>query len=212
MIQKTHAQVTVTVEPDTILAGDQETKIIVSPAKAEMNLNCVSRKGGGNFSDFKVVQSAGGNVSQANFSSPFPGEIEIDVLDGKYTKLGQTSVTVVAPTITVMEETMVNNINWKDKSMPLMVRVTDHRDHPIMTAKLKCKLFEIVNKKAVATTSKVSDFALKGDYYEATITGLKDASYKIEVIDMNHLEAFDNLDNPENPHPSTIIEGLNITF
>ncbi len=207
--QMTNAQATVKIEPDTILAGDQEAKITVTSAKTDVNLNCVSRKGGGNFSDFKTIQGVG---SQATFTSPFPGEVEIEVLDGKFTKIGQTSVTVVAPTLTVLEETMVNNINWQNKSMPLMVRVTDHRDRPVKTAKLKCKLSEIVGKKVVATTSKVSDFVLKDDYYEATITGLKDASYKIEVIDMNHIEAFDNLDNPDNPHPTTVIEGLNISF
>ena len=206
------AQATVKVEPDTILAGDHEAKIIVSSAKTDANLNCVSRKGGGNFSDFKVVQTAGGNVNQASFTSPFPGEVEIEVLDGKYNKIAQTNVTVVAPVLTVLEESMVNNINWQTKSMPLYVRVTDHRDRLVKTAKLRCKLSEIVNKKVVSTTSKVTEFVLRDDYYEATITGLKDASYKIEVSDLNHMEAFDNLDNPDNPHPSTVIEGLNISF
>jgi hypothetical protein len=206
------AQAVVKVEPDTILAGDQEAKITVSSSKMETNLNCVSRKGGGNFSDFKIIQTAGGSVNQASFTSPFPGEVEIEVLDGKYNKIGQTSVTVVAPVLTVLEESMVNNINWQDKSMPLYVKVTDHRDRLVKTAKLRCKLSEIVNKKVVATTSKVTEFVLRDEYYEATITGLKDASYKIEVSDLNHMEAFDNLDNPDNPHPSTVIEGLNISF
>lgn len=211
-----NAQVKVIMEPDTILAGDQEAKIIVSPAKAELNLNCVSRKGGGNFSDFKTVQSANGSVSQATFTSPFPGEVEIDVLDGKFNKIGQTSVTVVAPNVTVLEEQSVNNIDWKNKTMPLYVRVTDHRDQTVKNAKLKCKLSEIVgsgkDKKIVASTSKVSEFVLKGDRYEATVSGLKDASYRIEVTDLNHLEAFDSLENPDNTHPSTVIEGLNISF
>ena len=206
------AQATVKVEPDTILAGDQEAKITVSAAKIDAGLNCVSRKGGGNFSDFKVVQSASGTVNQASFTSPFPGEVEIEVLDSKFNKIGQTSVTVVAPVLTVLEESMVNNIDWQSKSMPLYVKVTDHRDRLVKTAKLRCRLSEIVNKKVVSTTSKVTEFVLREDYYEATITGLKDASYKIEVSDLNHMEAFDNLDNPDNPHPSTVIEWLNISF
>ncbi|MBL7958682.1 hypothetical protein JNL27_00445 [bacterium] len=206
------AQFTVKVDQDTILAGDQEAKIIVSPSKGEANLNCVSRKGGGNFSDFKTVQSTEGSVSQATFTSPFPGEVEIDVLDGKFNKIGKTNITVVAPTITVMEEKSVNSIDWQNKTMPLYVRVTDHRDNLVKTASLKCRLTEIVGKKVVSTTSKVTEFVLRADYYEATITGLKDASYRLEVIDVNHLEAFDALDNPDNPHPSTVIEGLNISF
>ena len=209
---RANAQSTVRVDQDTILAGDQEAKIIVSPAKTEAGLNCVSRKGGGNFSDFKTVQSDNGTVSQATFMSPFPGEVEIDVLDAKFNKIGKTSVTVVAPTVTVLEEKSVNSIDWQNKAMPLYVRVTDQHDKLVKTAKLKCKLSEIVGKKVVATTSKVTDFVLRDDYYEATITGLKDASYRVEVIDVNHLEAFDSLDNPDNPHPSTVIEGLNISF
>lgn len=206
------AQFTVTIDQDTILAGDQEAKIMVSPAKADANLNCVSRKGGGSFSDFKTAQTANGNVNQAGFTSPFPGEVEIEVLDGKFNKIGQTNITVVAPAITVLEEKMVNSIDWQNKTMPVYVRVSDHRDRLVKTAKLRCKLSEIVGKKAVASASKVSEFVLRDEYYEATITGLKDASYRLEVIDDNHLEAFDNLDNPNNVHPSTVIEGLNISF
>jgi hypothetical protein len=205
------AQYTVKCEQDTILAGEGEAKIDVSPAKANAGFSCVARKGGGTFSEFKQVESAGGSVSQATFTSPFPGEVEVEVMDSKYNKIGKTTLVVVAPTVEILEQESLDKFNGGLKTMPLYVRVKDNRGRLIKTAKLVCKLSEIVNKKSVATTSKVTEFVLRENYYEAELSGLKDAAYKVEVMDVNHLEAFDKAENADLAHPSSVIEGLNIS-
>lgn len=202
----------VTIEPDTIVAGDGEAKVRVFMTRPTLDLNCAARKGGGTFSEFKTVQTSNGSASEVTFSSPFPGEVDIDVLDNKFNKVGFANVTVVAPEVTILEEKSLDQFNAAAKSMPLFVSVTDHRGRFLKTAKLVCKIHEIVNKKAVATTTKVSEFVLRDGYYEAYISGLKDASYKIEVIDEGHLEAFDRSDNRDFAHPSSVIEGLNISL
>ncbi|NUM79841.1 hypothetical protein HUU42_03465 [bacterium] len=212
MVSSARAQYSVKVEPDTILAGEEQAKITVSTDKTNLNLNCVARKGGGNFSDFKLVATGSGQVNQATFETPFPGEVQIEVLDGKFNKIGVGDVTVVAPIVEIMEQESLDRFDGRSKSMPLMVRVVDHRGQFVKTAKLTCKISEIVNKKTVASSAKVTDFVLRDTYYEAAITGLKDASYKVEVTDVNHVEAFDKADNPDNAHPSAVIEGLNITI
>ena len=206
------AQLQVKAEPDTILAGDQEAKIIVSTNKSTADFSCAARKGGGTFSEFKTVQTSAGAAGQVIFKSPFPGEVEIDILDNKYNKVGGVTVVVVAPEVTILEEKSLDKFDAGAKTMPLLVKVTDQHGRFVKTAKLVCKLSELVNKKSVATTSKVSEFVMRDDFYEAAITGLKDASYKLEVIDEGHLEAFDRADNRDNANPAAVIEGLNISI
>lgn len=206
------AQYSVTIEPDTILAGEAEARIIVQTSRTDLGLNAVARKGGGNFTDFKIHQSESGTVQQASFTSPYAGEVLIEVLDGKFNKLGSGIVYVMAPIVEIMEEESLNQFNGRAKSMPLMVRVVDHRDELVKNAKLICRLSEKQGNKFGPTTTKVSAFEFKGTHYEAQITGLRDASYKVEVVDLAHWEAHDKADNPDDPHPIAVIEGLNITI
>lgn len=206
------AQYTVQVDKDTILAGEETVTISVSPAEANLGLFCVSRKGGGNFSDFKLVQTADGAVLQATLSTPFPGEVSIDVLDVKFNKIGSANVYGASPTLEILEQECYDRIDFASKSMPMIVRVTDHRGQPVRNATLVCKLSEIVNKKSVPTDAKVSAFVWRDGRYEATISNLKDASYKVEVFDTSHLEIFDKAENPDNPYPAAIIEGMNVSF
>ncbi len=206
----------VTVDRDTILAADEEVKITVFTGKSDVNFSCAARKGGGTFSEFKVVQTPSGQGIQTVFKSPYPGETEIEILDVKYNKVGFTDVTVVAPKVEILEEQSLDKYNEQGgvalnaRIFPVLVRVTDHRGQSIKTAKLSCKLQEIVNKKFVSTQSKVTEFVWREDHYEGNITNLKAASYRIEIFDDAHLDAYDKADNPDYPHPSTLIEGLNI--
>jgi len=209
---KSYSQYVVKIEPDSIMAGEGDATISVLTDKKDLNLSCIARRGGGSFTDFKVVQTSAGTVNQAIFRSPFPGETEIEVMDTKFNKVGKCVVTVIAPIIQILEQESLDKINWKDKSMPLMVKVTDPHGNAVRSAKLVCKLTEIINKKFVATATKASEFTFMEDHYEATISGLKDASYRVEVTDMGHLESHDKAEDPDNPHPSVIIEGLNISF
>jgi hypothetical protein len=205
-------QYQVTVEPDSILCVEGQAKITVNTAQSNLDLNCIAKKGGGEFSDFKVIETADGRVNQAVFSSPFPGEVNIQVLDGKYTKIAEVTVTVIAPIIEILEDKMYDSINAQNKSMPLIVSVKDPKGNPISTAKLTTKISEIVNKKPVATNTKISEFLYQNGLYIARITNLKDASYKVEVYDENHYESFEKATNPDNPHPGTVIEGMNVAF
>lgn len=205
------AQLSVKISVDTVLAKDQEAKIIVTPGKQNVDYTCVARKGGGDFSDFKYYEGPDGPYNEATFTSPFPGDTEIDVLDGKFNRVGRVTINVAAPSLTILEEEMINNIKWQDKTMPVIVQVFDQREQPIKTAKLQARLSEIVGRKTKATTSKVTDFRLEGDRYVATITGLVDASYKLEVFDEAHLQQFDLVES-DHPYPSAVIEGLNISF
>ncbi len=205
------AQYTVTCEQDTILAGEGEAKINVSPGKANSGFSCIARKGGGNFSEFKQVETANGTVSQTTFSSPFPGEIDVEIVDNKYNKIGKTTLVVVAPTVLILEQQSLDLFNGPSKTMPLFVKVLDNRGVLIKTAKLVCRLSEIVNKKAVPTSSKASGFVLRDNYYEAELSGLKDAAYRVEVMDLSHLESFDKAENGDDAHPSSVIDGLNIS-
>jgi hypothetical protein len=205
------AQFTIRCEQDTILAGEGEAKIDFAPAKANSGFSCVARKGGGSFTEFKQVETPKGTVSQSIFSSPFPGEVEIEVIDAKFVKIGKAILVVVSPTVQILEQESLDKFNGGAKTMPLYVKVLDQRGQLVKTAKLICRLSEIVGKKNVATASKVSEFVLREDYYEAEISALRDASYKVEVIDLNHLEAFDKSENPDEAHPSAVIEGLNIS-
>ncbi len=206
----------VTVQPDTILAVDGEALINIFSGKTDLNYSCLAHKGGGTFSEFKLVQTASGQAAQVVFRSPFPGEVEFDIVDAKFNKIGSGNVTVAAPKVEILEEKSLDryseqgNVALGSRIFPLLVKVTDHNGHPIKTAKLFCKLQEIVNKKFVSTTTKASEFKWVDDHYEATMTGLKAASYRIEVIDEAHLESYDRADNRDYPHPSALIEGLNI--
>lgn len=206
------AQYAVSIEPDTILAGEAEARILVQTNRTDLGLNAVARKGGGHFTDFKIHQLESGTVQQATFTSPYAGEALIEVLDGKFNKLGSGIVYVTAPIVEIMEEESLNQFNGRSKSMPLMVRVIDHRDEIVKNAKLICRLSEKQGNKFGPTTTKVSAFEFKGTHYEAQITGLRDASYKVEVVDLAHWEAHDKAENPDDPHPMAIIEGLNITI
>lgn len=207
-----HAQYSVRIEPDTILVGEEEAQIIVQANRSDLGLNAVARKGGGMFTDFKAVESESGTYQQATFTTPFAGEIMIEVLDGKYNKLGSGTIIALAPTLVIMEEESLNRFDGRAKSMPLMVKVTNHRDEVVKNAKLKCRLSEKQGNKFGPTATKISEFEFKGTHYEAMITGLRDASYKVEVVDMAHWEAHDKADNPDDPHPMVVIEGLNISI
>jgi hypothetical protein len=203
---------TVKADRDTILAGEEEVRLTVAPGDPNMGLFCIARKGGGNFTDFQNLQKDDGVLNEAIFTTPFPGEVVIDVLDKKFNKLGTVTVYAAAPTVEILENESYDRIDFATKSMPLVVRVLDHHGKPVKNASLVCRLHEIVAKKPTATTSKVSAFVLKGDRYEATISGLKDASYRVEVFDAAHLEIFDRAENPDNPHPAAVIEGMNVSF
>lgn len=207
-----NGQYKVSVSPDSILCVEGQAKITVNTIQTNLDLHCVARKGGGDFSDFKIVESADGRVSQAVFSSPFPGDVLIQVLDGKNTKIGEVTVTVVSPLIEVLEDKMYDSIDARTKSMPLIVSVKDPQNKPISNAKLVTKIFEIVNKKPVASTAKITPLVYSNGLYYARITNLKDASYKLEVYDENHYESFEKALNPDNPHPGTVIEGMNVSF
>lgn len=206
-----NAQFTVKIDADTVLSTDQEAKIIITPGKQGADYTCVARKGGGDFSDFKYYEGPDGPYNEATFKSPFPGDTEVDVLDGKFNRIGRVTVNVAPPTLVILEEDMINNIDWQKKSMPIIVQVLDHREQPIKTAKVKARLSEIVGRKTQATKSTVTDFKLEGDRYVASILGLVDASYKLEVYDEAHLQSFDQVET-DHPYPSAVIEGLNISF
>ncbi len=206
------AQYTVQADKDTILAGEEEVKIVVSPGQTGLGLFCVARKGGGNFSDFKSGLKGDELVLEATVTTPFPGEIVIDVLDAKFNKLGTSVVYAASPTIEILDQECYDRIDFASKSMPMIVRVTDHRGQPIRNVQLECRLSEIVNKKSVPTNAVVTPFVWKDGRYEATISNLKDASYRVEVVDTAHLEIFDKADNPDNPYPAAVIEGMNVSF
>ena len=207
-----HAQFNVTIDPDTILCGDGEAKITVQTTSTSMDLNCVARKGGGDFSEFKLVDGPNGKVQQAVFNSPFPGEVEIHVLDGKYNKIGAVNLMVIAPIIEILTEDMYDSIDFKSKSMPLVVSVADQKGNLIPNAKLVAKITEIVNKKQVQSNIVISPFVVRNGKYVARLTNLKSASYHVTVYDANHMESFEKAVSPDIPHPGTVLEGMNVEF
>ncbi len=206
------AQYKVTVDPDTILCGDGEAKITVHTTSTMLDLNCVARKGGGDFSEFKMAEGPDGKVLQSTFISPFPGETEIHVLDGRFNKLGVVSVMVIAPNLEILTEDMYDSIDFSTKSMPLVVSVTDQRGKPILNAKLTAKITEVVNKKQVQSNIAISPFVMRSGKYIARLSNLKSASYHVMVYDVNHTESYDKAVSPDIPHPGTILEGMNVEF
>ncbi len=149
---------------------------------------------------------------QATFTSPFPGETEIDVLDGRFNKIGVVNLTIMAPIVEILTEDMYDSIDFRTKSMPLVVMVSDHRGAPLKNVKLVAKITEVVNKKHVASTITVGPFVFRNGKYVARLTNLKQANYHVMVYDMNHTETFDKAVSPDIQHPGAILEGMSVEF
>ncbi|HMV27714.1 MAG TPA: hypothetical protein PLG25_09745 [bacterium] len=209
-------QYQVRISPDTILCSDQEAIIRVSPGRSGVELTAVARKGGGSIGDFRYANSDQGYVNQAIFSSPFSGEIEIEVMDNKNNKVGMVTVTVVPPTMEFMEDESIAESNAAEKRIPLKIKVLDQNGSFIKTAKVTCKVSEVEgtgkNKKIKPSDAKVGAFVLLDGYYEGQLTNLKNATYRLEFFDEAHLLPFDSEENPDAQHPSLLIDSWPISF
>lgn len=207
-----YGQYKITIDPDTILCQDGEAKITVATASTTLDLHCVARKGGGDFSEFKLVDGLSGKVQQATFTSPFPGEVEIHVLDGRNNRLGIVNLTVIAPILEIHTDDMYDSIDFRTKSMPLVVSVTDNRGNPVKNVKLVTKVTELVNKKHVPADVKVSPFIFRDGKFFARLSNLKETTYNITVYDMAHTESYDKAISPDILHPGTTLENMKIEF
>lgn len=203
----------VTVEPDSIMAGEEPTTVTVHANQKDLKLTLMARRGGGEYGDFKYVQTSGGGVYQTTFKTRFPGEIDLFVMEVKdtgYDPVGQTILTVFGPSLLLDYDF---NINTVEKSMGITVDLTDFRERPIEGAEFDYKIYSVKGKrKSTKSGAKLDPFVFKDGKYHSKFRFTEYGDYEIHVWDKVHFGSYFDAGEEvrDNPHPFDKILGLTI--
>jgi len=203
----------VTVSPDSIMSGGEQTIITVHIKKKGLKFTCFVRKGGGEYGDFAYVTDGKNASYQATFKTRFPGEMDIiiaEITEYGYNPVGQTILNVFGPDLTLDYDFNIDVVN---KSMGINVELVDFRYKPIEDAELAYKIYQVKGKRKTSKTeAKLDPFVYKQGKYYSKFRFVEYGDYEIHVWDKSHfttyLEAGEEV--RDNPHPFDKIIGLTI--